>query len=323
MDTRDLFETPSTTFEEDFKALKSHPRVRALSRVKEDDMMAYAAEVPDEDLKEIVRLSNRLRKHEKARLIASSSHPFPIMTSRARSDDGLEDNWTRKNLLAFAKNFVRVVNATKKNKLAAENRKQLEGWLTSDTRLRHLDGVTINALLAMDVRPDVPTHLYRGMMFRKFDFKYAARPAEERDTVYIKRARRFLDILKKGQRGFHLTNEQPTSWTTSSDIAARFASKNSAESEYLAMRNWLENAGRKIDGELGVVLHTIAKPEQILCDVNLVPDLSHTHGNESEMILLPGKPFVRILRVLTPAGEMDPSDAAELVQRLIDDAKVD
>jgi len=66
---------------------------------------------------------------------------------------------------------------------------------------------------------------------------------------------------------------------------------------------WLNTKG-KIDGKLGVIIATRAKPQDVVVDLSKV-DLGYVqHGDESEMILKPGNYVTKIVTILTPEGEI-------------------
>jgi hypothetical protein len=166
-----------------------------------------------------------------------------------------------------------------------------------------------------DIRPSSPVLLYRGLLFKE-GYQMGELASNENERKYAERmhnkhksARVFIDAMRAGRIDVNMNYPTASSWTTSKTIAERFASKNAASSQHLAMLNWLRQKGA-IDGELGIVISTLARPSDIIVDLSKI-ELYGMHGNESEMILMPGTKKVRIAKLMTADGAMYPLDYIE------------
>lgn len=191
-----------------------------------------------------------------------------------------------------------------RNKFNPWVRDELRKWCDSDYHRNALSDSVIKELSVMEnVRPEGPVTLYRGIMFKKYHFKGDSR---------IQSPQVFLDALAHGHTEI-VIEENMSSWTASPDIANRFATKNAAGSQHVAMLNWLHNAHRFIDGELGLVFEASFGPDDVICEVDKL-DLGHlVHGSEAEFIIKPGHHKVKIIHIYTPTGEIDANQFSEWI----------
>ena len=102
--------------------------------------------------------------------------------------------------------------------------------------------------------------------------------------------------------------DKMTSWTHNPSIAERFARYRAHYGQMDGMMSFLSRSQdkRHIDGDLGVIVQTIARPEDILVDTTMI-DLGYNGGGfqESEVILKPGAKLVRIFTAYNQQGNLD------------------
>lgn len=186
------------------------------------------------------------------------------------------------SILDFVKAATKHLSMMKKGeaKISAQVKKDLVTWAETNGHRHVLPIDTMRTLLATPfIRPDKPTVLYRGILLSRKNDRNAA----------------WFDAIEADAKVTDHTWERASSWTTSKDTAEKFARYLSANTEYSAMFTALSRKG-KIDGELGIIVSTLARPEDIVADLRKI-DLGHTqHGDEGEMILRPGEYRVRIVQ---------------------------
>lgn len=185
--------------------------------------------------------------------------------------------------------------------LSAFAKKELVAWVHNNSNMRRLDRTTQNELrFATGLRPHQPLKLYRGLLFSKWQFG-----EDERMQNHPKSARIFMDALKHGHTTLKLHYPNCSSWTAHPDVADRFAKHSPASSEFGAMMNWIHNAKKFIDRELGLVISATISPDDILCDVSKI-NLGHlVHGNEGEFIVRPDAELtVQVEHIYLPTGEI-------------------
>jgi hypothetical protein len=159
-----------------------------------------------------------------------------------------------------------------------------------------------------DIRPSQPVLLFRGMLFQKWQF-------EPKYGEHAKSASPIANALMAGREHLMIESENCSSWTFSKNIAMNFATSRAAQSQYDAMMQWMHSKG-KINGKRGVIIATRALPDDIVVDLSKV-DIGHVaHGDESEMILVPGKGLVRILTIMTPEGQISVQDFPAYYEQL-------
>jgi hypothetical protein len=195
--------------------------------------------------------------------------------------------------------------------VSASTKRQVIKWVHDNGGGNYIDDVAAFELKwAEGLRPDHPIKLYRGLLFGKNSLS---------DGIIARRdARIFTNALLHGHTQIHMQYPHAQSWTDSEQIADRFAKSNPAGSQYGAMMNWLHNAGKFIDRDLGLVISATVYPHDIMCDVSKM-DLGHlTHGDEGEFIVVKNaKLDVTIEHIYTKKGPITAEQFAEFHDQLL------
>lgn len=223
---------------------------------------------------------------------------------RALRGNELDENklkWLREFITDIFKEHASVQRGT----MSADLRKELIEWLNSNGRYFNLRPWAQRELMAIpSLRPEKRILLYRGLLFSEHDL-------EERKTydgtLEKGNGLRFLESVRKGSRTVDLSWDRPSSWSKHKGVAERFAKYGPASSNFAATLQWLERSMKKqnIDGSLGFIISTFAKPEDILIDVGMFNASMMQHGDEGEVILKPGEYVCRIVKKYTVEGEVD------------------
>ena len=215
------------------------------------------------------------------------------------------------NLLQFASDVFREFKHVENSGMSPELRKEILEWVNKNGRYFDLSRHAQRELLSLpNVRPTRPILVYRGLLFSGSDLKERKRYD---GSLEIGKGLKFLRSIREGSRVVDLEWDRASSWSTSKEVAMRFAQFSSASSNFEATMNWLSRKG-KIDGDLGFVISTLAQPEDILLDVSRFVTSAHMqHGGEGEIILAPGTYTCRVTTKLTKEkGEVDPIKSAEI-----------
>lgn len=216
-----------------------------------------------------------------------------------RADPPEDMNHLVAAMIDTIKAFARAVGRVQRGALSAAARKELADWVNSNRSFSVSPSLVRELAATPGIRPDRPVLLYRGLLFRRWQFD---------DETHPRSALRFLAAARGGQRGLTVNGDRASSWTTDPEVAERFARYGAASSSFGAMFQSLHRARQNhaIDGEMGIVIATLARPEDVLVDLGRV-DLGHhqQHGDEAEMILKPGARTVKIVRLWNQAGEVD------------------
>lgn len=197
---------------------------------------------------------------------------------------------------------ARRLAANCRGSMTAWVKKELVAWVHNNSNIRRLSQEAQAELkwVGHDARPQAPLKLYRGLLFSAWQFK-----TDERSLEHPKNARIFLEALKHGHTTFTMTYQNASSWSDRQDIADRFAKHSPATSEMGAMMNWLHNANKFIDRELGLVISATIPPEDILVDISKVNLGWMVHGDEGEFIVRSGATIqVTIEHIYLPTGEI-------------------
>ncbi len=225
---------------------------------------------------------------------------------RALRGSELDENklkWLKEFIADIFKEHASVQRGT----MSADLRKELNDWLNTNGRYFNLKPWAQRELMAIPgLRPEKRVLLYRGLLFSEHDL-------EERQTydgtLEKGNGLKFLESIRKGSRTVDLSWDRPSSWSKAKGVAERFAKYGPASSNFSATLQWLERSMKKqnIDGALGFVISTFAKPEDILIDVDMFNSAMMKHGDEGEVILKPGEYTCRIVKKYTVEGEVDPT----------------
>ncbi len=188
--------------------------------------------------------------------------------------------------------------------ISSDARKELTDWANANGRFFNLSNRTQQELKSVSsIRPDKKVVLYRGLLFKDYDLTsrktYDGTNVEGNGLKFMKNIRDGKDIVD-------IEWERPSSWTTSKEIAERFAKFSAQQSSFSATMNWLSRGKDAIDGEIGFVISTLANPKDILVDMNrLRTGLGLNHGNEGEIILAPGKITARVVEKYNKKGKIE------------------
>lgn len=214
--------------------------------------------------------------------------------------------------------------STAAGKLTPRAKKEVENWVNGNSGYHELSRATQTELSSFkDFKPTKKILLYRGILFKKYAL-------ESRKTWDGKTEEgnglKFLKQIRDNSKIIDIEWDRPSSWTTSKEVADRFAKYGPAESTFSATLNWLNRGERAIDGELGFVIAIHANPDDVLVDISKIQNSFHQqHGDEGEVIIKPGKYFGKIVKKYTVHGEVDvanPEDASKN-RELLDNAYSD
>lgn len=227
-----------------------------------------------------------------------------------------EDTITQANfqeIKLFVKDLFAEHNIVQKGTVSAQTRKELTAWVNGNGRGFNLSRTAIAELNSIpNVKPTEKIMLYRGILFKKYDMEKRSQynPADWNNPIMVDgNGMSFLKQIRPNTKIVDLDWDNPSSWSTSKEVAERFAKYGAADSSFGATMQWLQRGAenREIDGELGFVLAVFARPEDVILDVDrLGHAMQMNHGSESEVILKPGKYFAKIVKRYTVTGEVPP-----------------
>lgn len=228
------------------------------------------------------------------------------------TDDILQD------IKDFAADAFKEHAATNRGSISTELKKELQKWTSHNGRYFNLMPSSQRELMSIpSLRPSKKVVLYRGVLFSDDSLKSSKKYD---GTLSVGNGLKFLKSIKNKGKEVDLAWDRPSSWTTSKEVAERFAKYGPATSSFMAQLQWFDReiAKKEIDGALGYVISTLADPEDILIDISKL-ELDTVHGDEREMILKPGTYHSRIIKKYTVHGEVDISagtDTDEASQKL-------
>lgn len=217
------------------------------------------------------------------------------------------------NLLQFVSDLFREYSFVERSGMSPALRKEILDWVNANGRYFDLPMWAQRELITLpNIRPSRPTLLYRGLLFKGSDLKERKRYDGQ---LEVGKGLKFLRSVKEGSRVVELDWDRASSWTTSREVAMRFAQFDSAKSNFEATMNWLHNSsqGNKIHGDLGFVITTLAQPDDVLIDMSRLITSAHIkHGDEGEFILKPGTYTCRISTKFSKKGEVDPVESSKV-----------
>lgn len=213
---------------------------------------------------------------------------------------------TIEDLQTFASDLFREYSYVERNGISGPTRKELVDWKNGNGRYFDLSRSAQKELASVPgLRPTRPVLLYRGLLFSSHDLKERKRYDGQME---VGKGLQFLRSVRDGSRVVDLEWDRASSWSTSKETALAFAKFGSAQSNFGATLQWLERGKDAIDGDLGFLISTLARPEDVLIDIARLNTAAHLkHGTEAEMILAPGKYTCRVTTKLTKKGEVDPT----------------
>lgn len=162
-------------------------------------------------------------------------------------------------------------------KLSSEVKKFLKEWVnTNKGSLPYVRRPYIEEL--KHFRPASPRMYYRGIRFDDVGELVS-----------------FTNEYSDG-KPFYFESDRASSWSKDREIAERFGRYNAAANHNQAMMGWLNRVknGKDYDGKGGFLIGARILPEQCLVDFNApgLPFSGGVHGDEGEIILLPGVKIV-------------------------------
>lgn len=215
------------------------------------------------------------------------------------------------DIKSFISALFKEHTSTNKNTISAAAKKDITDWLNTNGYLHNISTKTQKELMSIPgIRPDKKIVVYRGLLFSENSLNPKSAYKTYDGTLKEPNGLKFLRAIRKGGTVVDLDWDKPSSWTTSKDVATRFAKFGPASSHTSAMLQWFDRQIKKqeIDGALGYVISALVDPEDILVDVNRISNsLSQNHGDEAEVILRPGTYTSKIVRKFTVHGEVDPA----------------
>lgn len=282
-----LFErSASPSLQEMLKVLKQHPDTKSVFKSAEIDQV--------DPVKAVKAFYNVVLKHHNVRNLLNDVG----MKYYRGLLPPFREEYDKEYITSFIKDFARLVGRHDKGKLSTNSKKAIRDYIESFSGRARLPQHVITELLATPgIRPNKPVVLYRGMLFQK---KY--------DGKYDDRALAFFDSVRKGKDRLSLNMNGMSSWTYDEKTAERFARYRANHGNFDGMMSSLQRAKEKrhIDGELGVIIQTIARPEDIVVDTTMI-DLGSNFGGfgESEVILKPGAKVIKIYTAFNQNGPID------------------
>lgn len=209
-------------------------------------------------------------------------------------------------IVDFVATLFKEHGATTRSSMSPDLKKELKAWVNGNSRYHNISGWAQKELDSLpNLKPDKRIVIYRGVLFSEYDLKssksYDGKTQDGNGMAFLK-------TIRDGGKEIDIKWDRPSSWTTSKDIADKFAKYGPASSSYAATFQWLSRGDKKIDGALGYVISTFANPEDILIDMRrLTASIEMQHGDEGEIILKPGEYTGRIVKKYTVEGEVDPT----------------
>lgn len=289
----DLFESSNDSLEVVLKRLKSHPDIKPIFR-KGFNMVTWSDDYKNSDHKAITTAFRDIVLHSTsgAALFKEMNGDLSRLSSFLKSPD--DSHSFIQEIIYFAKEASRRVRNSQK--ISAEVKRELRKWVEGNGVSYQLYSSSIKELKSIpDIRPSGNVVLYRGLLIKDWQLKD--------DVTHEKSGKEWLKAIEDGLQVADHTYSKPTSWTSNINIAERFARYRSSGSYYTAMLSALQRKGQ-IDGRVGLIISTLARPENIVCDISKL-DLGHVqHGNESEMILDAGTYRVRIVKAWDKDGPL-------------------
>lgn len=209
-------------------------------------------------------------------------------------------------LINILKDFAKIVSGMSNGTMSARAKREVKDFIESHGGRIKPSQATIDELMRIPgLRPDKPVVLYRGLMFT--NNRHDNGKTEQQMAP-------FLTAIRSGKRSMNIEQPGITSWSHSAAVADRFARY---RANYGKMDGFLSYMNREkdkkhIDGDLGIIIACVARPEDILIDTTIA-DLGYNGGGyqEDEVILKPGAKLVRIFVAYNQAGKLDLSGSTE------------
>jgi hypothetical protein len=214
------------------------------------------------------------------------------------------------HLKQFVADLFKEYNTVSKGTMSPDLKKELTKWVNGNSSYFNFTHWAQKELQSLpSIKPTKKVVLYRGVLFSEYSLR--SKVSDYDGTLDEGNGAKFLKSIRENNRTVDLSWDRPSSWTSDKEVADQFAKYGSAKSQYGAMLQWFDRSknDKAIDGALGYVISTLADPEDILIDMNMMSASIHfAHGNESEVILKPGKYLCRIVKKYTVSGEVNPDE---------------
>jgi len=226
-----------------------------------------------------------------------SKYVFDMLRAMRTPDDLHE--WID-SLAEFISDLLGDVKRTESGTVTTSTKYELQDWANSEFSRRLSRTAAAELASNPSLKPDGPVKLYRGILFNSIG---------ETSDGKLTNGAKFLKQIRAGERIVDMEWDLPSSWTYSLDTAENFATIKAASSQTAATMDWLYRGKNKraIDGELGVIVSVLARPDDVIVDMDRVKNpMSRKHGSEAEVIMSPGKYLCRIVKMWNKDGEVDP-----------------
>lgn len=282
-------------------AFKRHPLVKRIAATPQGEI--FNLEFSEEESQSLYRAIHILMKNPFAAAFISKRLESESLPIREPFNPRYAHRYAW-----LVKDFIGQGGRAARGTLSAEVKKYLQKWVSNNSMSADLPNWIQTELMHIpEIRPDKPVVLYRGLLFQK-------RHMEPDDLwtsrVPWRRAKKYVETLMAGKDAIRMESPNASSWTTSKSVAERFATSRAATSQYGGMQNWLHAAKIKsqIQGEMGLVVSTIARPEEIIVDLRTVDIGFRQHGDEGEVILAGGDRLARMVDIWLPQGLVSVED---------------
>lgn len=303
------------------KALKKDSKVNAILSKSStfdsiEDKKAFVSSI-----KYWIFNNENVREFVRKRDVAGKVHTWNFNDLRKIKPGELTAE-TFERMKEMVSDLFRDVTAVSNLTVSSSTKKEIAEFVNGNKGYHSLSSFAQKELASIPgIKPTKPIILYRGLLFSEWSLK--TRTSYD-GTLDKGPGVKFLESIRKGSKIVDLKWDRPSSWSTSKEIAKRFAKYGPASSSFAATMQWLsrESGKKEIDGALGFVISTRMQPEDILLDVNkLQGKLEMAHGDEGEVIVKPGTYTCKIVHKYTPTGEVevDTTDngKSEALQKII------
>jgi hypothetical protein len=205
--------------------------------------------------------------------------------NKLSGDEKNIDLWAKKSFEDFQKAVDREEHNRRMGKhYKGEALKWVHNFVNSNDNFSHqLDQESATVKVLAPYRSDGPKKVYRGLRFS----------SSQQATAFLKK-------YKVGSPYEH-KSKFVSSWTESPASAERFARYEPADSHGLGMLKFFNRLEEKrsYDGHGGFIIEATLAPEKQVCEVAKVPAKGHRqHGNEGEIIALPGTIKAKITKII-------------------------
>lgn len=171
----------------------------------------------------------------------------------------------------------------------------------------NLNPYTVRELQSLSVHPKKSMLLYRGIAFDRNDLRDVT---DYGGTMGAGEGLRFLKQVREGSRIIDINTDQLTLWTHDKALAKRIAL-------YGRESSWRTEDADKIESrdELAFIISTLAKPEQIVVDLNTLGEVTGMPSEQqmarSMVVLKEGEYSARIVHRFDRSGELKPEGEPE------------